>query len=181
MVLSEVGNILWHCIIFEFWGFITTVQVNIDVVPGKRYKEMNWIIFNHSCVCYSVSWSGLLEWQSNYHYNSDLCMCTLGMLQSRLEKYVVPVIVFIGTKSFWSHLLVHNQNIRYFSLLVLVFPIFLLIENSRKLVYQGSWMHIPGGSRCIFLSGLLWDTAASKLGSAKSAVCCYASSVHELV
>lgn len=161
MVLPEVGNTLLHCIIFEFWGFITTVQVYINVVPGKGYKEVNWIIFNHSCVCYSVSWSGLLEWKSNYYYNNDLCMRILGILQSRLEKYVVPVTVFIGTKSFWTHLLFHSQNIRYFSLLMLFFPNFLLIENSRKLLYQGWWMHIPEESTCVFLAGLLWDTAAS--------------------
>jgi len=92
------------------------------------------VVFNHSYVCYSGSWSGLLKWHSNYHYNDDLCMWILGMLQSRLEKDVVPVIVFIGTKSFGSSFLVLNQNNRYFTLLRCVyFPNFLLTENSMSL------------------------------------------------
>lgn len=41
MVWSQAGNILLYCMIFELEGFITTVQVNNNVVPGKRFKEVN--------------------------------------------------------------------------------------------------------------------------------------------
>lgn len=54
----------------------------------------------------------------------------------------VSVQAWKGCELFWSYLFVCNQNIRY----TFIFPIFLFKENSRKLLYQGLWVHILRGT-----------------------------------
>lgn len=141
------------------------------------------------------SWSGLLEWWSNYHYNDNLCMWLVGILRCRLEKDVVPIIVFIVIKHFWNWLLVHNQNIRYFAFpplthLLSLFPInrkFLeaALSSLMNAHLQRVFTHTPAGCTALrhshFLTASVCPATGGCCPGTNSAVCCCASRGCEVV